>query len=92
MSRLTPDGLVYTVTYQNSKGATFETPVGEVLMHVFSHGVYHRGQIALALRQAGAEPINTDYITFVREAPSFGRQPNLVMNETIRISITACQP
>jgi uncharacterized damage-inducible protein DinB len=71
LSRLTSDGLVHTVTYRNSKGATFQTPVGEVLMHVFSHGVYHRGQIALVLRQAGAEPVNTDYITFVRETSSF---------------------
>lgn len=58
------------VTYRNTQGVTFRTPVIEVLMQVFSHGVYHRGQIALVLRQAGIEPVNTDFITFVRETSS----------------------
>ncbi|MGG1633398.1 DinB family protein [Paenibacillus sp. NRS-1760] len=32
------------------------------------HGSYHRGQIALLLRQAGAEPILTDYIIYERQS------------------------
>jgi uncharacterized damage-inducible protein DinB len=31
-----------------------------------NHGTYHRGQIVTMLRQLGAEPIATDFITFVR--------------------------
>jgi len=56
-------------TYRNSKGEEFRTPVGEILLHVLLHGSYHRGQIALRMRDAGDEPVNTDFITFVRERP-----------------------
>ena len=53
--------------YRNSRGTEFQTPVREVLMHVITHGHYHRGQIAQAIRQQGDEPVNTDYITYTRE-------------------------
>lgn len=54
------------VHYANSRGAEFETSLGDILTHVALHGAYHRGQIARALREAGIEPVNTDFITFVR--------------------------
>ena len=34
------------------------------------HGSYHRGQVAMLLRQSGAEPLPTDYIVFVRGVPA----------------------
>jgi uncharacterized damage-inducible protein DinB len=37
------------------------------------HGAYHRGQIALLIRQAGAVPAPTDYVAFVRGAPTATR-------------------
>lgn len=61
------DDLTAKVHYQNSKGAAFETPVRDILNHILIHGGYHRGQIAKKVREAGGEPINTDYITYVRE-------------------------
>lgn len=63
----TEDDLQADAVYQNSKGVEYRMPVREVLMHVVTHGHYHRGQIAQAVRQQGAEPINTDYITYARE-------------------------
>ena len=56
--------------YRNSKGIEFENPVQDVLMHVLIHSGYHRGQIAKAVREAGEEPINTDYIMHIREQVS----------------------
>lgn len=56
-------------TYRNSKGEEFHTPVGEILLHVFLHGSYHRGQIALRMRDGGDQPVNTDFINFVRVEP-----------------------
>ena len=56
------------VTYRNSKGTPFSTRLADILTHVSLHGSYHRGQIATALRAGGVEPINTDYITYVRSA------------------------
>lgn len=61
------DDLQSDAVYRNSKGVEYRTPVREVLMHVITHGHYHRGQIAQAVRQQGAEPINTDYITYSRQ-------------------------
>ena len=63
------------ITYTNSAGRQFTTPAMDMLMQVVLHGVYHRGQIALLLRESGATPAPTDYIAFVRGAPAATRQP-----------------
>ena len=67
LNDLTEESLGQVVTYKNSKGQEFRTPVRDVLTHVALHGTNHRGQIATVVRDAGEEPVNTDYITFVRE-------------------------
>lgn len=58
------------VEYRNSNGTPFSTRLADILTHVALHGSYHRGQIAAALRAGGVEPINTDYITYVRSRTS----------------------
>jgi uncharacterized damage-inducible protein DinB len=58
------------IDYTNSAGDRFTNTVGEILLHVWLHGQYHRGKVNLLLRQAGAEPEWTDYIAFVRGAPA----------------------
>ena len=67
LTTFSSDTLDSVVTYRNSKGVEFHTPVREILLHVMLHGAYHRGQIATAVRSGGDAPGNTDYITFVRE-------------------------
>jgi uncharacterized damage-inducible protein DinB len=57
-----------TFPYTNSKGEHFESRVGDTLTHVFLHGQYHRGQIALLMRQTGVTPPYTDFIEAVRKA------------------------
>jgi len=54
------------ISYVNSKGIAFENFTNDILLHVLNHGTYHRGQIAQELRRNGLEPVNTDYITFMR--------------------------
>ena len=54
------------ISYTNSKGNEFKNSVREILTHVALHGHYHRGQINSRLRSDGMEPINMDFITFVR--------------------------
>ena len=56
-----------TATYKNSKGVEYQTPFRDILQHVLMHSMYHRGQVAMAVRAEGGTPPNTDYITFVRE-------------------------
>jgi len=40
--------------------------LGEALLHVYTHGFYHRGQIATLVKSLGAEPAVTDFIFFCR--------------------------
>lgn len=56
-----------TIAYRNTQGTEFHTRARDILLHVAMHGSYHRGQIAAGVRASGADPVNTDYITFVRE-------------------------
>lgn len=63
------DQLQDLVTYRNLQGAEFQTPLGDILLHVALHGAYHRGQIAAHLRQAGIQPASTDFILFSRLGP-----------------------
>jgi uncharacterized damage-inducible protein DinB len=74
VDRLTRDDLRRTVHYRNSAGEEFDTPIEEILVHVAMHGSYHRGQVTLLVRDAGAEPQPTDYIAFVRGVPAATRQ------------------
>jgi uncharacterized damage-inducible protein DinB len=67
VSQLTEESLDSVATYKNSKGTEYQTAYRDMLMHVVMHSAYHRGQVAMAIRAAGGEPANTDYIGFVRE-------------------------
>ena len=54
------------VAYTNSKGEGWKNTVADILMHTTMHSAYHRGQIALVLREAGIAPPYTDFIQAVR--------------------------
>ena len=71
---LSPPDLARGVTYRNSAGREFTSAVEDILLHVCLHGAYHRGQVALALRRAGARPNPTDYIAFIRGSPAATRR------------------
>jgi uncharacterized damage-inducible protein DinB len=75
MDGLDPGDFAREVAYTNSAGLSFKTPIDDILIHVALHGCYHRGQVALLLRQGGAEPAPTDYIAFVRGVPAATRRP-----------------
>jgi len=54
------------ITYTTSDGRRFTNTVADILQHVALHGSWHRGQIAMLLRQAGLQPFSSDYIAHVR--------------------------
>jgi len=59
--------LDHVFQYQNSKKEQFKQPIYQMLLHVFNHGTYHRGQLVNMLRQLGVEKIPaTDFIVFSR--------------------------
>lgn len=42
-------------------------PIGELLHHGMNHGVHHRGQVALLLRELGFAPGNFDIVLYYAE-------------------------
>jgi uncharacterized damage-inducible protein DinB len=60
------DNFDRVLKYKNYVGDYYENNVEHIMMHLVNHGTYHRGQIALRMRQCGHEPINTDFITWDR--------------------------
>ncbi len=59
--------ITHVFGYQNSKKEFFKQPVYEMLLHLFNHQTYHRGQIITMLRQNGVDKIPaTDFIVFSR--------------------------
>lgn len=67
LDRLTEADFRTPIAYTSSQGDSFVSTVGDILIHVATHGVHHRGQIATTLRRVGIEPPVLDYIRFARE-------------------------
>jgi uncharacterized damage-inducible protein DinB len=61
--------LEHVVAYRSREGRAEERRLEDILLHVALHGVYHRGQVATLLRQAGETPNATDYIKWSGEVP-----------------------
>lgn len=54
--------------YYNTKKEKFKQSVYQVVLHVFNHGTYHRGQLVNILRQLGVDSIpQTDFIVWSRK-------------------------
>jgi uncharacterized damage-inducible protein DinB len=66
---VTEQELKTPLQYRNIKGEEFSQPLHEILLHVFNHGTYHRGQLVTMLRALGHEgalpPI--DFIVWCRK-------------------------
>ncbi|HTM65492.1 MAG TPA: DinB family protein [Flavipsychrobacter sp.] len=58
----------HVLQYYDRKKQSFKTPVCDVLMHLFNHATYHRGQLITMMRQCGVRKVpGTDFITFARK-------------------------
>jgi len=58
--------LARPVPYRTFGGEEQSNPIGDLVRHVVNHATYHRGQIAMRLRQLGKKPPSTDYIVWLR--------------------------
>jgi uncharacterized damage-inducible protein DinB len=54
------------INYTNTQGRAFQNTIFDMMFQVFNHGTYHRAQIAMEMRKNDLQPVNTDYIGFVR--------------------------
>jgi uncharacterized damage-inducible protein DinB len=59
--------LAVLVPYKNTKGESFNSQRKDILLHVITHSIHHRGQIAADVRAAGFTPAYTDFIHAVRQ-------------------------
>ena len=60
------EGLLATISYRSRAGIESRNSLWEILMHIVMHGTYHRGQIALLVRDGGGVPASTDFSTYLR--------------------------
>ena len=68
IANATEHALQHEFIYRNLKKERFKQPVYQMLLHLFNHGTYHRGQLVTILRQLGIEKIpQTDFIVWSRK-------------------------
>lgn len=62
-------GITHVFAYSNSYKQHFKQPIYEMLLHLFNHQTFHRGQLVTMLRQLGVDKIpQTDFIIFSRSS------------------------
>jgi uncharacterized damage-inducible protein DinB len=69
LQTVTTESLQQSVSYINLRGKPFAYPLWQQMVHVTNHSTYHRGQVTTLLRQLGAEPQNTDFLTYYDMQP-----------------------
>ncbi len=60
------------VQYDNLQGQSFSHPTAEVLLQVFNHATYHRGQYTAQVRRLGRPTVSTDLIAMLWERDGEG--------------------
>lgn len=64
VNRLTDESLQQTLPFRATR-----VRLVRLMQHVANHSTYHRGQVALMMRQLGAQPQATDFHVFLAENP-----------------------
>jgi len=67
VARLSGEELARVHEFRTLKSGMYANALWQALQHVVNHSTYHRGQVAMLLRQSGAKPNFTDLIYFYRE-------------------------
>jgi uncharacterized damage-inducible protein DinB len=55
-------------TYENSDGKVFTNLYIEIMQHVLNHSNYHRGQINLLLSKNESNPVEINFMDFLRNS------------------------
>jgi uncharacterized damage-inducible protein DinB len=67
LAGLSDADLERVVTYQNTKGDTFNRPLWQLLTHAVNHGTQHRSEVALYLTNFDCSPGDMDITVFLSE-------------------------
>jgi len=60
------DNFQKRVEYTTGQGRTHTNEIKDILFHIINHSTHHRGQVMMALRAQGKEPLPLDYIFYKR--------------------------
>jgi PhnB protein len=66
LARLTDADLAADVTLTGGDGRRYRWRLADLLTQLFGHAWYHRGQIAMMVKDLGGEAVDTDYIFWNR--------------------------
>ena len=67
LSTVTDEDLARTIEYTKPRGEKRSGILGSLMQHGATHGVHHRGQVALLLRALGHAPGNVDLLVYDSE-------------------------
>jgi hypothetical protein len=59
--------LMRPLAYRSTEGEDIEIPLVCTMEHLVQHCTYHRGQVAVLVRQLGRQPLPTDLIRYYLE-------------------------
>lgn len=66
LAKLDDATLASSFDFAGAEGKKYSQTYLQALQHLLNHSTYHRGQIAILMRQVGVQPIGTDLISFYR--------------------------
>lgn len=75
VSGLCDEDLHQAITFTLDKDLKTCMAMGDVLRHVAIHGIHHRGQVALLLRQLELSPGYFDFIIYLGQSPRIDDPP-----------------
>jgi len=67
MAPLTDQDVLKVVSYKDTKGNSYQSPLWQIVLHLVNHGTHHRGQVSGFLRAMGYTPQALDLIAFYRQ-------------------------
>ena len=74
LAKLTDEAIDQPFEYQSLDAGRFRNRIEEILTQLYGHSLYHRGQIALLVKQAGGKPAMTDFVYSVPASRSASRR------------------
>ena len=64
LSMQSPKSLARVLEYRNNKGEVCALPLGDTVLQVIDHSIYHRGQLNTMIKRAGGTPAPAGYVLY----------------------------